>query len=53
MVAGRVGFHHKTLAGFLEAFASAGLGLRTAREFSVAGHVVLPWDIAVVTEKNA
>jgi len=52
MIAGRVGFHHKTLASFVEAFASAGLGIRAAREFSVAGHVVLPWDIAVVTEKH-
>jgi SAM-dependent methyltransferase len=50
--AGRVGFHHKTMAGFLDAFAAAGLGIRTAREFSVAGHAVLPWDLAVVAEKH-
>ncbi len=50
-IGGRVGFHHKTLASFLEAFAQAGLTIRAAREFS-AGHVVLPWNFAVVTEKN-
>jgi ubiquinone/menaquinone biosynthesis C-methylase UbiE len=49
---GRVGFHHKTLASFLEAFAQAGLTIRAAREFSADGHVVLPWNFAVVTEKN-
>lgn len=52
MIGGRVGFHHKTLATFLGAFAAAGLTIRAAREFSAGGHVVLPWDIAVVTEKN-
>jgi ubiquinone/menaquinone biosynthesis C-methylase UbiE len=52
MIAGRVGFHHKTLASFLDAFMAAGLAIRAAREFAVGGHVVLPWDIAVVTEKH-
>jgi ubiquinone/menaquinone biosynthesis C-methylase UbiE len=52
MIGARVGFHHKTLASFLEAFAEAGLTIRTVREFAKSGHVVLPWDIAVVTEKN-
>jgi SAM-dependent methyltransferase len=52
MIGGRVGFHHKTLAGFLEAFAAAGLNIRAVREFSAAGHVVLPWDIAVIAESN-
>ena len=50
-IGGRVGFHHKTLASFLAAFAGAGLAIRAAREFSVPGHAVLPWDIGVVTEK--
>jgi len=52
MIGGRVGFHHKTLATFLGAFAAAGLTIRVAREFSAGGHAVLPWDLAVVTEKN-
>ena len=52
MIGGRVGFHHKTLASFLEAFAAAGLCIRAVREFS-AGHVVLPWDIAVVAESDS
>ena len=51
MIGGRVGFHHKTLASFFEAFAAAGLSIRAVQEFSVGGHVVLPWDIAVVAEK--
>jgi SAM-dependent methyltransferase len=51
-IAGRVGFHHKTLADFLEAFAGAGLTIRAVREFTVPDHAVLPWDIAVVTEKS-
>jgi len=53
MIGGRVGFHHKTLASFLGAFAQAGLSIRAAREFSAGGHAVLPWDIAVVSEKHA
>ncbi len=51
-IGGRVGFHHKTLASFLGAFAHAGLAIRAAREFSKGGHGVLPWDLAVVTEKT-
>jgi SAM-dependent methyltransferase len=47
----RVGFHHKTLAGFLQAFAQAGLNLRDVREFSGRSGIVLPWDMAVVSEK--
>jgi SAM-dependent methyltransferase len=52
MIGGRVGFHHKTLSGFFGAFASAGLSIRVVREFSADGHVVLPWDIAIVAERN-
>ena len=52
MIGGRVGFHHKTLAGFLEAFATSGLAIRAVREFTKAGHVVLPWNIAVVADKG-
>jgi SAM-dependent methyltransferase len=52
MIGGRVGFHHKTLASFLGAFAAARLSTRVIREFAKAGHAVLPWDIAVVTEKD-
>ncbi len=48
----RVGFHHKTLSGFLGAFAHAGLAIRALREFSAGSHPVLPWDLAVVTEKK-
>jgi hypothetical protein len=50
-IGGRVGFHHKTLASFLEAFANAGLSIRAFREFFVPGRVVLPWDIALAAEK--
>ena len=50
-IGGRVGFHHKTLAGFLTAFADAGLVIRAVQEFSVPGHPVLPWEIAVLTDK--
>jgi len=50
-IGGRVGFHHKTLAGFLTAFADAGLVIRAVQEFSVPGHPVLPWEIALVTHK--
>jgi SAM-dependent methyltransferase len=52
MIGARVGFHHKTLAGFLGAFAAARLSIRAVREFSIPGHVVLPWDIAVAAEKS-
>ncbi len=51
-IGGRVGFHHKTLASFLEAFATSGLSIRAVREFSKSGHVVLPWNIAVVADKG-
>ena len=40
MIGGRVGFHHKTLASFIDAFTSAGLSIRVVREFSADGHVV-------------
>ena len=52
MIGGRVGFHHKTLASFLEAFAAAGLSIRAVREFSAGGHVVAPWDIAVAADSG-
>jgi SAM-dependent methyltransferase len=52
MIGGRVGFHHKTLAGFLGAFARAGLNIRAVREFHTGGRPVLPWDIAVAAEKS-
>jgi SAM-dependent methyltransferase len=52
MIGGRVGFHHKTLACFLEAFATSDLAIRAVREFSKNGHVVLPWNIAVAAEKG-
>jgi SAM-dependent methyltransferase len=51
MIGARVGFHHKTLASFLQAFATAGLTIRAVREFSVPGHTVLPWNMAFLTEK--
>jgi SAM-dependent methyltransferase len=51
-IAGRVGFHHKTLASFLDAFATSGLSIRAVREFSASGHVVLPWNIAVVADQG-
>ena len=53
MIGARVGFHHKTLATFLGAFAAAGLAIRQVREFSTPGHVVLPWDIGLLAEKPA
>jgi SAM-dependent methyltransferase len=52
-IGGRVGFHHKTLASFLGAFAEGLLSIRAVREFSAESHVVLPWDIGVLTEKNS
>ena len=51
-IAGRVGFHHKTLASFLQAFGDAGFALRAVREFSAAGHAVLPWDLGLLAEKS-
>jgi SAM-dependent methyltransferase len=47
---GRVGFHHKTLAGFLGAIVSSGLHIRDVREFA-SGGVVVPRNIGVVAEK--
>jgi SAM-dependent methyltransferase len=49
-IGGRVGFHHKTLASFLQAFGDAGLVLRSVREFVPAG-AILPWDLALLAEK--
>jgi len=51
-IAGRVGFHHKTLAGFLAAFADAGLTIGAVQEFSVPGHPVLPWEIGLLMHKT-
>ena len=48
---GRVGFHHKTLASFLQAFGDAGLVLRSVREFGPPG-AILPWDLALLAEKQ-
>jgi len=50
-IGGRVGFHHKTLASFLQAFGDAGLALRSVREFVAPGGGILPWDLALLTEK--
>ena len=50
-IGGRVGFHHKTLASFLQAFGDAGLALRSAREFMAPGGGILPWGLALLTEK--
>jgi SAM-dependent methyltransferase len=52
MIGGRVGFHHKTLTSFLEAFSAAGLRIQAVREFVKGDHVVLPWDIAVIAGKD-
>ncbi len=48
---GRVGFHHKTLAGFFAAITDAGLNLREVREIC-GGGVVLPRNVAVVAIKS-
>lgn len=53
IIGGRVGFHHKTLARFIGAFAEASLNIRAIREFHTGGRTVLPWDIAVATEKGS
>jgi hypothetical protein len=53
MIGGRVGFHHKTLAAFLDAFAWADLAICAVQEFYTAGQVILPWNLAVATEKYA
>jgi SAM-dependent methyltransferase len=50
-IGGRVGFHHKTLASFLQAFVDAGLTLRAVREFVAPGGGILPWDLALLAEK--
>jgi SAM-dependent methyltransferase len=50
-IGGRVGFHHETLASFLQAFGDAGLALRSVREFVAPGGGILPWDLALLTEK--
>jgi ubiquinone/menaquinone biosynthesis C-methylase UbiE len=50
-IGGRVGFHHKTLASFLQAFMDAGLVLRSVREFVAPGGGILPWDLALLAEK--
>jgi ubiquinone/menaquinone biosynthesis C-methylase UbiE len=49
-IGGRVGFHHKTLASFLQAFGDAGLIPRSVREFVRPG-AILPWDLALLAEK--
>ena len=49
-VGGRVGFHHKTLAGFFGAIAGSGLHIRDVREFASTG-IVLPRNIGLVAEK--
>jgi ubiquinone/menaquinone biosynthesis C-methylase UbiE len=49
-IGGRVGFHHKTLASFLQAFGDAGLTLRAVREFVPDG-AILPWDLGLLAEK--
>ena len=49
-IAGRVGFHHKTLTSFLQAFLDAGLTLRSVREFVPPG-AILPWDLALLATK--
>lgn len=51
-VGGRVGFHHKTLAGLLGAIADAGLNIRETREIQ-GGGVVLPRNLAIVATKAA
>ena len=47
---GRVGFHHKTLAGFLGAFTEQGLNIREVREIS-GGGLVVPRNLAIVAVK--
>jgi len=49
-IAGRVGFHHKTLTSFLQAFLDAGFTLRSVREFVPSGRI-LPWDLALLATK--
>jgi ubiquinone/menaquinone biosynthesis C-methylase UbiE len=47
----RVGFHHKTLASFMNAIADSGLHVRTVQEFS-SGGIVLPRNIGIIAEKD-
>ena len=47
----RVGFHHKTLAGFLGAFTGAGLHLTGVTELWRNG-IVLPRDIAIAATRH-
>jgi ubiquinone/menaquinone biosynthesis C-methylase UbiE len=49
-IGARVGFHHKTLASFLQAFGDAGFIIRAVREF-VPPSRILPWDLALLAEK--
>lgn len=49
-IGGRVGFHHKTLGAFLQAFARSGLAIRDVREFPGPG-TVLPWNLGLVAEQ--
>jgi SAM-dependent methyltransferase len=49
-IGGRVGFHHKTLSSFLQAFGDAGFIIRAVREFVPPGRI-LPWDLALLAEK--
>jgi SAM-dependent methyltransferase len=51
-LAGRVGFHHKSLQSLLAAFTESGLVIRGVRELS-GGGVVLPRHLAVAAEKAA
>jgi len=51
-VGGRVGFHHKTLAGLLGAITDAGLNIREVREIR-GGGIVLPRNLAVLALKAA
>jgi SAM-dependent methyltransferase len=48
--AGRVGFHHKSLASLVGAFTSAGLVIRVLEELS-GGGTVLPRNIGLVADK--
>lgn len=49
-IGGLVGFHHKTLGSFLQAFTGAGLAIRDVREFAGQG-TVLPWNLGLVAER--
>jgi ubiquinone/menaquinone biosynthesis C-methylase UbiE len=51
-VGSRVGFHHKTLASFLDAFTAPGLVVRAVREIS-GGGVILPRNIGILAQKAA